>query len=111
MRARADSRRTIAVLARILSDQGHELLDGLSGNRRIDCKDLHRDRPDRYCIEACHGIIRDSVVETWVRSEADRIDKKDRIAVRRRLRCTARSDIAAGARHILDVKLLSQTIR
>src|SRR5262245_66380938 len=99
MRARADSRRTIAVLARILSDQGHELLDGLSGNRRIDCKDLHRDRPDRYCIEACHGIIRDSVVETRDSSEADRIETKARIAVRRGPSCTARCGIAAGARH------------
>src|SRR5262245_14282471 len=110
MRARADSRRTIAVFARIRSDQGHELLHRLSVNRRIYCEDLHRDRPDRDCIEACHCIIWDLVVETWIRSEADRIDEKDRIAVRRRLGCPARSNIAAGARHILDVELLAQSI-
>src|SRR5215468_9559389 len=101
MRAGADPCRTIAVSARIASDESHELLHCLGRNRRMDGEYLHRCRPNCHCVEVCHGIIWDLVVKSGIRGEGDMIDKKNCITIRRRLCGPACADVTACAWHVL----------
>jgi len=76
----------------------------------MDREHLHGGCSDPHGIEIRHGVIGELVIERRVCRVADRIDKKNRIAVRRRLGRAASSDVAAGTRRVLDIELLSQPV-
>ena len=72
--------------------------------RRVDrehrrCRHRQRDR-----VEILGGIVGHSLVERGIHHVVGAVDE-DRITVGRRLRRSARSDIAAGAGDVLDVEL------
>ena len=89
---------------------GDELWDALGRQRRIHHHD-HRD-PNEAAYR--DHVAQEIVIDVLVKRRVDgvrRIDKEQRVAVRRRAHDRFGRDIGAGARPVLDDELLTEPLR
>src|SRR5262249_42152122 len=109
MRLRASPRRTEAEFSGIGFDEGDKLRDGLRRDRRIDREYGGRGDGERDRIEVLDRIVRHAGEQCrvdYVRAER----KQDRVAVGRRPRHLAGSDITRRASDVLDIDLLAKLL-
>src|SRR5205814_1056536 len=97
------------VFAGIGSDQIDKLLHGLRGHCRVDREHMGGGDGERDRCEAFERVVRDLREQRWIYHEGAEC-KQYRVAVGSSPGRLASTDVAGGARYVLDIELLSEPL-
>src|SRR5215475_7398126 len=104
------SARSVVVFSRIGLDERNQVLHRPRRHHRVYGKQYRCAGGERDRLEGLDRTIGDLAVQGWIDDEL-KGSKQHGVPVGSRLCCSTHADIAAAAADVLDVELLSKTLR